>query len=285
MKKYLLIAVATIVIALGGIYFYLMSGLDPAVPESELTGREPKFTTPRKEILPSVKIAKPIGWAAGAAPKAVGGLPVVRFAEGLDHPRSLYRLPNGDVLVAESRAPEKEARGITDWVQGKLMGAAGATGKSANRITLLRDGNGDGKAEGHFPFLTGLNSPYGMALVGDTLYVANTDSLMAFPYKDGDTQIVAAGRKVSNLPANAPNYHWTKSLAASPDGKLYVGIGSNSNIAENGLDPEDNRALVMEIIPKEGSANIFASGLRNPTDLAWNPWTGELWAVVNERDM
>ena len=285
MKKYLLMAAAALVIAVGGIYIYSSRPDVARLSEAQLEGREPQFTAPRSQLIPTVVIAKPVGWAQDATPVAAKGLKVSRFVTGLDHPRSMLRLPNGDILVAETNSPPRKIEGIRDWITAKLMGSAGAGAPSANRITLLRDTNGDGVAEQRHIFLKGLNSPYGMALVGDTLYVANTDSLMAFPYKEGDTQITVAGRKVSNLPANAPNYHWTKSLAATPDGKLYVGIGSNSNIADTGLDAEDNRALVLEVVPKTGSANIFASGLRNPTDLAWNPWTNELWTVVNERDM
>ncbi len=286
MKKYALIAVASLLIALGGTYFFLSRGQVAELPESALEGREPQFTAPRKEILPTIKIAKVVGWSAGAAPVAPNGLSVIRFAEGLDHPRSLYRLPNGDVLVAESRAPTRESTGVVDWIQSKLMARAGAGGPSANRITLLRDRDGDGKAEQRFAFLTGLNSPYGMVLVGDTLYVANTDSLMAFPYKDGETRIAAKGRKILNLPANAPNNHWARPLVASPDGtKLYVGVGSATNIADEGLDAEDTRAVILEVVPKTGKYNIYVSGLRNPSGLAINPDDGKLWATVNERDM
>lgn len=285
MRKYLLMALVALIVAAGGIVFYVSRPDVARLAEADLEGREPRFTEPRRQVLPTVVIAKPVGWAEGAAPVAAKGLRVDRFAAGLDHPRSMLRLPNGDLLVAETNSPPRPAEGLRDWITSKLMGSAGAGNPSANRITLLRDGDGDGVAEQRHVFLKGLNSPYGMALVGGTLYVANTDSLMAFPYKEGETQIVAAGRTIANLPANAPNYHWTKSLAASPDGKLYVGVGSNSNIAENGLDAEDYRAAVLEIVPGERSINIFASGMRNPTDLAWNPWTGALWAVVNERDM
>jgi glucose/arabinose dehydrogenase len=285
MKKYVLMAIASLVIVVAGTFFYISRPDVARVAEADLEGREPRFTAPRREILPTVVIAKPVGWAEGAAPVAAKGLQVSRFATGLDHPRTMLRLPNGDLLVAETNSPPRPVEGLRDWIAGKLMGSAGAGVPSANRITLLRDGDGDGVAEQRHIFLKGLNSPYGMALVGGTLYVANTDSLMAFPYQEGETQITAQGRKIASLPANAPNYHWTKSLAASPDGKLYVGIGSNSNIAENGLDAEDYRAVVLEIVPGQKEANIFASGMRNPTDLAWNPWTGALWAVVNERDM
>lgn len=285
MRKYLLMALVALVVAAGGLVFYLSRPDVARLAEADLEGREPRFTEPRRQLIPTVAIAKPVGWAEGAAPVAAKGLQVSRFAAGLDHPRTMLLLPNGDLLVAETNSPPRQVEGLRDWVMSKLLGAAGADTPSANRITLLRDANGDGVAEQRHVFLQGLNSPYGMALVGNTLYIANTDSLMAFPYEEGETRIVAAGRKIANLPANAPNYHWTKSLAASPDGKLYVGVGSNSNIAENGLDAEDYRAAVLEIVPGARSINIFASGMRNPTDLAWNPWTGALWAVVNERDM
>lgn len=285
MRKYILMLVLAAVVAVGGIYLYLSRPDVARLAETELEGREPKFTEPRRQIIPTVGIAKPVGWAANAAPVAARGLKVQRFVTGLDHPRSMLALPNGDILVAETNSPPRPVEGFTDWVKSLLMGEAGAGAPSANRITLLRDADGDGVAEQKHVFLKGLTSPYGMALVGDTLYVANTDSLMAFPYKESDTQIAVAGRKVTNLPANAPNYHWTKSLVASPDGKLYVGIGSNSNIAEDGLDTEENRAAILEIDTRAGESNVYASGLRNPTDLAWNPWTGGLWAVVNERDM
>jgi len=285
MKKYLIMAVAALVVVLGGLYFYLSRPDVAQLPEEALEGREPKFTEPRKQIIPTVVIAKPVGWQGNAMPVAAKGLSVNRFIGDLDHPRTMLALPNGDILVAETNSPPRETKGIKDWIANLLMGSAGAGGASANQIILLRDKNGDGIAEERHVFLKGLNSPYGMALLDGTLYVANTDSLMAYPYADGATQITDKGRKISNLPANAPNYHWTKSLAVSPDGKLYVGVGSNSNIADNGLDAEVNRANVLEITPKTGSFNIFASGLRNPTDLAWNPWTGDLWGVINERDM
>jgi glucose/arabinose dehydrogenase len=286
MRKYALLFLACILIAMAGTWFYLSRGQVAELPESALEGRVPQITAPRKEYLPTVKIADPVGWAAGAGPKAADGLAVTRFAEGLDHPRALYRLPNGDLLVAESRAPKRPSTGIVDRVQSFLMSRAGAGGVSANRITLLRDANGDGKADQRSVFLTGLNSPYGMAVIGDTLYVANTDSLMAFPYKAGDICITGKGRKILNLPANAPNNHWARALVASQDGKtLYVAIGSATNIADDGLDVEENRALILSVDPRTGKYNIYASGLRNPSGLAINPDTGALWATVNERDM
>jgi glucose/arabinose dehydrogenase len=243
------------------------------------------FTAPRSEMMPTINIADVKPWAAGAAPVAAKGLTVARFAEGLAHPRSLLRLPNGDILVAETNSPPRPKDGIVDRVRNFLMNRAGAGVTSPNRITLLRDADGDGRAEVKTAFLTGLNSPYGMALIGDTLYVANTDALMAFPYKTGETKIVAKGRKIIDLPAQAPNQHWTKSLVASPDGKLYVGVGSNSNVAEGGLELERGRALVLEVNPKTGYKRVFASGLRNPVGMAFEPKSGALWGVVNERDM
>lgn len=286
MRKYLLMAVASLAIVLVGLFVFLTRPQEPQVPESDLVGRVPRITEPRREYLPSVNIAKPVGWAAGAAPRAAGGLAVAPFAEGLDHPRSLYRLPNGDILVAETNSPPRPAGTITEKVMNWLLGFAGAGGASANRITLLRDANGDGRAEGRFVFLTGLNSPYGMALVGDTLYVANTDALMAFPYSAGQTRITAKGRKLMSLPANAPNNHWARTLVASADGtKLYIGVGSATNIADDGLDAETNRAAILEYDLKKPGYVIYASGLRNPSGLAINPDSKALWAVVNERDM
>ena len=286
MKKYLLLALLALFVAIGGTVFYLSRPDVARLPESGLEGREPEFTQGRRQIIPTVEIADAIGWSQGAAPVAAKGLAVNRFADGLAHPRTLLSLPNGDILVTETGAPKRETSGIIEWIKNKLMAKAGAGAPSANRIRLLRDADGDGKVDATYNFLTGLNSPYGMALVGGTLYVANTDSLIAYPYKEGETAIHAKGRKILNLPAAAPNYHWTKSLVASQDGsKLYVGVGSNSNIAENGLDAEENRAVILEVTPATGKYNIYASGMRNPAGLAIKPDTGALWAVVNERDM
>jgi glucose/arabinose dehydrogenase len=215
------------------------------------------------------------------------GLTVYAFAVGLEHPRWLYVLPNGDVLVAETNAPPtpEDSQGIKGWIMGWVMAKAGAGVPSANRITLLRDTDGDGVAETRTVFIEGLNSPFGMALIGNDFYVANTDTVVKFPYAVGETRISQPGTKVLDLPAGHINHHWTKNLVASPDGsKFYVTVGSNSNVAENGMDQEVGRAAIWEVDLKGGGHRIFASGLRNPNGLAWEPLTGFLWAVVNERD-
>jgi glucose/arabinose dehydrogenase len=218
---------------------------------------------------------------------AAAGLSVKALATGLDHPRWLYVLPNGDVLVAESNAPPRpeQGKGIKGWIKKMFMKRAGAGVPSANRITLLRDADGDGVAETRTAFLQGLNSPFGMALVGRNLYVANTDAVVRFTYTDGATQITEPGVKVTDLPAGPLNHHWTKNVIASRDGaRLYVTVGSNSNAGENGADKEEGRAAILEVDTRNGSQRIFASGLRNPNGLAWEPASGALWTVVNERD-
>ncbi|CAN1603460.1 PQQ-dependent sugar dehydrogenase [Pseudomonas mediterranea] len=254
---------------------------------SDGTGPSPKLPEPNKTLVPTVNIAEAVGWPQGAKPTAAEGLQVVAFAEGLDHPRWLYVLPNGDVLVAETNAPPKpdDAKGIRGWVMKKVMGRAGAGVPSPNRITLLRDADHDGIAETRTVFLENLNSPFGMTLVGNDLYVADTDRLIRFPYKDGDTQIKAQPIKVVDLPGGTINHHWTKNVIASRDGsKLYVTTGSNSNVAENGMEAEEGRAAIWEVDRATGNHRIFASGLRNPNGLAWEPRSGALWTAVNERD-
>ena len=254
---------------------------------SDGIGPSPKLPEPNKTLIPTVNIAEAVGWPDGAKPTPAQGLKVVAFAEGLDHPRWLYVLPNGDVLVAETNAPPKpdDAKGIRGWVMKKVMGRAGAGVPSPNRITLLRDANHDGVAETRTIFLENLNSPFGMTLVGNELYVADTDRLIRFPYKEGDTKITAQPTKVADLPGGTLNHHWTKNVIASRDGsKLYVTTGSNSNVAENGMEAEEGRAAIWEVDRATGAHRIFASGLRNPNGLAWEPRSGALWTAVNERD-
>jgi hypothetical protein len=250
-------------------------------------GPKPTLGAPEKSLIPTVNVAKAIGWPQGAKPTAAQGMAVNAFATGLDHPRTVYVLPNGDVLVAETNAPSRpdEERGIMGWITKMVMSRAGAHTTSANRITLLRDANGDGIAETRSVFLEGLNSPFGMALVGNDFYVANSDAILKFPYRTGDTKITASGVKLADLPAGPLNHHWTKDLVASPDGsKLYATVGSNSNIGENGMEAETNRAAVLEVERATGKWRVFATGLRNPNGPAWQPQSGALWVVVNERD-
>jgi glucose/arabinose dehydrogenase len=265
----------------------ILSGRRAQVPEQQATGPHPVLPAPSKRLIPTIDIAKAKGWSNGAKPIPAAGLAVDAYASGLDHPRWLYVLPNGDVLVAETNAPPQpeEGRGIKGWIFKLALERAGAATPSANRISLLRDADGDGIAETRTVFLQGLNSPFGMALIGNDLYVANTDAILRFTYTEGATQITAPGVKIADLPAGSLNHHWTKSLIASPDGsRLYVGIGSNSNVGENGLDKEQGRACILEIDPQTGASRVFASGLRNPVGMDWEPKTGVLWTVVNERD-
>ena len=251
-------------------------------------GPAPALPEPTSRLLPTVQIAPAIGWPAGARPVPAGGLAVNAYASELDHPRWLYVLPNGDVLVAETNAPptgKSGVEGLKGLVMKAVMRRAGAAVPSANRITLLRDADGDGIAEARSVFLRGLNSPFGMARVGDTFYVANTDAVLAFPYRDGAVAIKAVGRKIADLPAGARNHHWTKSMVASADGRrLYVGVGSNSNVAEHGMAEEAGRAAIHEIDIASGASRVFASGLRNPVGMDWQPHSGALWVAVNERD-
>ncbi|OLS61979.1 PQQ-dependent sugar dehydrogenase [Pseudomonas putida] len=251
------------------------------------SGPSPQLPEPNKTLIPTVNIAPAVGWPDGGKPKAAQGTQVVAFAGGLDHPRWLYVLPNGDVLVAETNAPEKpdDGKGIRGWVMKKVMAKAGAGVPSPNRITLLRDADKDGVAETRTVFLKDLNSPFGMTLVGNDLYVADTDRLLRFKYQEGATSLNGPGEPVSELPGGPLNHHWTKNVIASPDGrKLYVTVGSNSNVAENGMDKEKERAAIWEVDPATGQHRIFASGLRNPNGLAWEPHSGKLWTAVNERD-
>lgn len=262
-------------------------GESSSLQVSDGTGPSPKLPEPNKTLIPTVNIAPAIGWPAGAKPTAAAGTQVAAFAENLDHPRWLYVLPNGDVLVAETNAPPKpdDSKGIRGWVMKKVMGRAGAGVPSPNRITLLRDADHDGVAETRTVFLQNLNSPFGMTLVGNDLYVADTDRLLRFNYEPGATEIKSQPIKVVDLPGGTLNHHWTKNVIASKDGsKLYVTVGSNSNVGENGLDQEEGRAAIWEVDRATGNHRIFASGIRNPNGLAWEPQTGALWTAVNERD-
>jgi glucose/arabinose dehydrogenase len=246
-------------------------GSAPAIPPARPQGS-----------IPTLKMPTAQGWTAGQTPVAAPGLKVNAFATGLKHPRWILVLPNGDVLIAEATNVSRPPRSVFDYAMVSTMKRAAAMGDSANRITLLRDADGDGVAETQQVFLEGQNQPFGMALLGDTFYVGNTDGLVAFPYAAGASRITAPGRKLATF---KPGGHWTRSLLPSPDGqKLYVGVGSSSNIAENGMDEEEGRAAVYEFDVASGKIRIFAGGLRNPVGLAWEPQTGALWTVVNERD-
>lgn len=257
------------------------------LPLSAGIGPHPDIPAPSKSLIPTVNIAAAKGWSAGEKPIAAAGTTVAAFADKLDHPRWLYVLPNGDVLVAETNGPPRpdDAKGIKGWFFRHFEKKAGAAVPSANRITLLRDAAGSGVAATRSVFLDSLNSPFGMTLVGNILYVANTDALVRFPYVNGQTSISARPVKVIDLPAGSINHHWTKNVIANADGsKLYVTVGSNSNAAENGIDAETGRAAIWEVDPTTGSHRVFATGLRNPVGMAWNAETGALWVAVNERD-
>jgi glucose/arabinose dehydrogenase len=258
------------------------------LPPGDSEGPNPKLPAPAKSLIPTVNIAPAQGWPEGGMPTAAAGFKVIALARGLDHPRWVYVLPNGDVLVAESNnpapPPDQQPKGIKAWVMKTVMKRAGAGVPSADRITLLRDANGDGVAETRSAFIEKLHSPFGMALVGSDLYVANADAVVRFPYAPGQTQITAPGVKITDLPAGI-NHHWTKNIIASRDGsKLYATVGSNSNVADNGMEIEEGRAAIWEIDRASGRKRLFAGGLRNPNGLGWEPTTGALWTVVNERD-
>ena len=256
------------------------------LPDSAGTGPTPTLPAPKQNLIPTLHVAPAIGWSAGRTPRPAAGLTVTRFAGELVHPRWLHVLPNGDVLVAETNASRHEpGGGIKAWAMKRAMQKAGAGVPSPNRITLLRDENGDGVADKRVVFLENLNSPFGMALVGNDFYVANTDAVVHYHYAAGETHVSGTGERLAPLPAGEINHHWTKDLVASPDGRfLYATVGSNSNVAERGMQVEENRAVVLEIERETGRRRVFASGLRNPNGLAWEPRTGRLWVAVNERD-
>ncbi len=286
-KRKLLVALAVILLVFGGVFYWIWRGTPAQHTLDQLSGRDPVLVEPKEERIPSVSIAKAIGWAANEAPTAAQGLQVTRFAEGLDHPRVIYSLPNGDVIVAEADAPKGNlGSGITAMIGKYLMKRAGANQGSPDALVLLRDSNGDGRADQRFVLRQGhgLVSPSGLAWRDGTLYVANHDGVLAFPYQLGETALAAQPTKIMDLPGGGN--HWMRNLLLSPDGKrLYAAVGSSSNIAERGMDAEKGRAAIWEkTLGKPGYPRMFAQGLRNPNGLGWNPATGELWVVVNERD-
>lgn len=268
--------------------FFLSSCTD----KSELTygadmGPNPTISAPSHKLLPTINVSPASSWPKNMTPLAAPGLKVNAFAQKLDHPRWLYVLPNGDVLVAETNAPPKpdDNKGIKGLVMKSFMKLAGSVTPSANRITLLRDTDGDGKVDFQRKFLEGLNSPFGMAVIGNNFYVANTDSIMRFPYHTGDVHLSLPGEKIADLPAGPLNHHWTKNIISSLDNRyLYATVGSNSNVGENGINKEKDRAAILEINLTTHKKRIFASGLRNPNGLSWQPESKKLWTVVNERD-
>ena len=257
------------------------------LPEHATVGANPTLMPPDTALVPTIDAVTAVGWSGAAAPTAAPGTQVTAFARGLDHPRWVYVLPGGDVLVAETNAPPrpKAEEGVRGRLFARYQKQAGGSAPSADRITLLRDADGDGIAESRSALLQGLRSPFGMALVGDVLYVANTDAVVKVPYAPGTTTIDTPPTTVLELPAGERNHHWTRNIIASPDGRrLYVAIGSNSNIAEHGLDEERGRAEVWELDLTTGTHRTFATGLRNPVGMAWEPISGALWVAVNERD-
>ncbi len=257
------------------------------LPVAAGTGPNPTLPAPSRSLIPTVHVVTARGWSNGARPVAADGMAVTPFAQALDHPRWLYVLPNGDVLVSETNAPPRpdDGKGLKGWFFKRFQKKAGGAVPSANRITLLRDADGDGIAETRSVLLDRLNAPFGIALVGNQLYVANSDALIRVEYSQGDTQISGAPATVVELPGGRLNHHWTKNVVSSPDGaRLYVSVGSNSNVAEHGIDKEDGRAAIWEIDPHTRMHRVFASGLRNPVGMAWEPETGSLWVAVNERD-
>ena len=265
----------------------LACGSEARLTVEQGSGASPVLPQPSKSLIPTVKIASATGWPDGIRPTVAAQLAVTAFAMKLEHPRWLYVLPNGDVLVAETAAPPRpeDGKGIKGFFMKKAMTKAGSNVPSANRISLLRDADGDGVAETRSVLLAGLRSPFGMTLVGSDLYVANSDAVVRFPYVEGEMRISAPPATVTELPAGPLNHHWTKNVIASADGShLYATVGSNSNVAENGIEKEEGRAAIWEIDRDSGEHRIFASGLRNPNGMAWEPGTGSLWTVVNERD-
>ncbi len=284
LRKALIIA-AIIIVALAIIIWFILQPQKSEYDEAQLMGTDPVIAEKRPETFPSIGIQDPIGWKDGETPTAAEGLTVTRFAEGLDHPRSILVLENGDVLVAETNSPPREAGGITDRIAGMLMSKAGAGVPSANRIKLLRDTDGDGAADSATVLLDGLNSPFGMVVRDGRLIVANTDAVLSFPFTPGDTSI-PKGEEWQLMALSGGGNHWARNIALSPDGNsLFVSVGSASNIGENGMDAEEGRAQIREYNFTTQQERRYAEGLRNPMGLAFEPNSGELWTTVNERDM
>jgi glucose/arabinose dehydrogenase len=278
---------AGLLAALGAGIAFAAQAAETFDPQSQV-GPDPVLPAQNQYLFPPMHLAKVVAWQAGETPTVPAGLKIEALATGLQHPRSLYVLPNGDVLVVESQGPGTETIKrpkdlVMGWIEG--MVTSGGDAGPSNRITLVRDANGDGKPEAQNTFIDHLNSPFGVALVGGDLYVANTDGIIHFPYTEGETAITAPATTLTPLPGGPIDHHWTKSLVASPDGTLlYVGVGSNSNITENGIQAEKDRAAIWQVDRASGRSRIFASGLRNPNGLSFEPTTGALWCVVNERD-
>ncbi len=269
------------------VFSLLLAACGSKPPADQGYGADPQLPSPNGGLLPTINTAKAVGWPAGAAPRAPDGMVVSRYAENLQHPRWIYVLPNHDVLVAESSTLPSRGGGVVGWIRNSVQRNAGALAESANRITLLRDRDQDGDVDERHVFAENLNQPFGMALVGDALYVANTDAVLRFRYMTGAVRIEGAGEVVLQLPyREGDNGHWTRSLVANADGsKLYVAVGSASNIADEGLDAEEGRAAIWELSSDGSEARVFASGLRNPVGMDWAPGSGALWVAVNERDM
>ncbi|HEX7656863.1 MAG TPA: sorbosone dehydrogenase family protein [Sphingomonas sp.] len=284
MTKHIVRVLLIVVVIAAAVLFYLSRPDKARLSVDAVSGKLPTIGKPRNQLIPTFDEAKAVGWPAGAKPTAAAGLQVAAFAAGLDHPRWLYVLPNGDVLVAETNGPPSSGGGIKGMVARHVMNRAGAGVPSANRITLLRDANHDGVAESRTVLVSGLNSPFGMALMGGYLYVGDTDALVRFPFTPGQTKITVKPEKVVDLPHGG--MHWTRNVLAAPDGKsLFVTVGSSTNIGENGMEAEDHRAAILQVFPDTKTERIYATGMRNPNGLAFEPQSGRLWAAVNERDM
>jgi glucose/arabinose dehydrogenase len=265
-----------------------LAACSQSVPSPERGyGADPELPEPQSSALPTVNTAEAVGWPEGAAPTAPAGFTVTRYTQGLDHPRWLYVLPNGDVLVAESSTEPQTGGGLMGWIRNSVQRGAGALGESADRITLLRDSDGDGDVDERHIFAENLNQPFGMALVADYLFIGNTDAIVRIRYTPNSVRAPASPKTVLELPyRDGDNGHWTRNIVASPDGsRLYVSVGSSSNIADYGMEAEEGRAAIWELSPDGSQARIFASGLRNPVGMSWEPQTGALWVAVNERDM